>query len=66
MNPEQIQQLQLLYRELHLTCERAAAALRMAARPGAPSSELLAKFRAEEDRAKAIWEEIRSNGHLDP
>jgi hypothetical protein len=38
----------------------------MAARPSAPVSELLGRFREEEERAKVIWDEIRSQGHLEP
>jgi hypothetical protein len=65
INQDSLEQLAALYRELHLSCERAAAALRLAGRDDAPVSELMDRFEMEERRAAKIWEEIRSFGHLD-
>jgi hypothetical protein len=47
-----------LYSELHLTCARAASALRLAEHWDAPEEELLARFRKEEARATTIWKRI--------
>ncbi len=59
LDPAEREELFELYSELHLACERAATALRLAANWDAPESELLDRFRAEEARAERIWQRIR-------
>ena len=58
MHPAEREELFELYSELHLTCGRAASALRLAGRWDAPEDELLAMYHREEERATAIWERI--------
>jgi hypothetical protein len=58
LDPETAEELQELYTELHLTCERAATALRLSANWDASSDELLDRFRREEAHAAAIWKRI--------
>jgi hypothetical protein len=49
-----------LYSELHLTCGRAATALRLAGKPHAPQDELLARFHEEQGRAAELWSRIKA------
>ncbi len=58
LDPRLAAELHDLYAELHYTCGRAATALRLGAQSGAPSTELLLKFREEEAGAAAIWARI--------
>ncbi|HEY8576861.1 MAG TPA: hypothetical protein VIL88_11040 [Devosia sp.] len=58
-DPQAAAELYELYAELHLACGRAAAALRLNGNWDAPHEELLERFRKEEARAKAIWEQIK-------
>lgn len=48
-----------LYSELHLTCGRAAAALRLSSNWDAPHAEMLQRYRREEARAEALWDRIK-------
>ena len=52
------EELQALYLELHMTCERAATALRLSANADAPIGVLLERFHSEEARAAALWKRI--------
>ena len=47
-----------LYSEPHLTCARAASALRLAEHWDVPEEELLAWLRKEEARATTTWKRI--------
>jgi hypothetical protein len=58
IDPEDRDELFELYSELHLSCGRAAAALRLAGNRDAPEEELIARFRLEEERATRIWVRI--------
>jgi hypothetical protein len=58
IDPEDRDELFELYSELHLSCGRAAAALRLSANRNAPEEELLTRFRNEEERAVRIWGRI--------
>ena len=57
-NPDDLQELFELYSELHLSCGRAAAALRLSAHSDTPDDELLQRFLGEEARAARIWARI--------
>jgi hypothetical protein len=59
-NPINSDELYELYAELHLTCERAAAALRLNSQWDAAQDELLEHFHKEEARAEAIWQRIKA------
>jgi hypothetical protein len=57
LDPETLEELEDLYAQLHMTCDRAATALRLAGKSAEPA-DLLARFQQEEARAKAIWQRI--------
>ena len=59
LDPEIAEQLHELYAELHLTCGRAAAALRLSGNWDAPMGEMLERFHQEEALAEAIWQRIK-------
>ncbi len=59
IDPAEREELFELYSELHLACERAATALRLAGNWDAPESELLDRFRQEETRAENIWRRLK-------
>jgi len=57
---DKVEELYELYAELHLTCERAAAALRLSGHWDAPHDEMLERFHKEEARAEQIWQRIKA------
>ena len=59
VDPSKAEDLYELYAQLHLTCGRAAAALRLSGNWDAPVEEMLARFHEEEARAEAIWRRIQ-------
>ncbi len=60
VDPQNAEELFQLYSELHLTCGRAAAALRLSGNWDAPIEEMLERFHKEEARAEQIWQRIKA------
>lgn len=60
VDPAKADELYELYAELHLTCGRAAAALRLSGNWDAPYEEMLERFHKEEAKAEEIWQRIKA------
>lgn len=58
-DPTEREELFELYSELHLSCERAAATLRLGGHLDEADDELVRRFREEEQRATRIWRRIQ-------
>jgi hypothetical protein len=60
VDPVSASELYTLYAELHLTCGRAAAALRLSGNWDVPHDEMLERFHKEEALAEEIWQRIKA------